>query len=82
MVTLKAHFDGKTIVPDEPLSLPPNQKLRVTIESIDSAAAADGPGQDKSQRAWPNYRALAGRLHEQSTPAAEPLTDSVSRMRR
>jgi hypothetical protein len=34
MVTLNAHFDGKTIVPDEPLSLAPNQKLRITIEPI------------------------------------------------
>lgn len=37
MVTLNAHFDGKAIVPDEPLSLAPNQKLRITIESIDPA---------------------------------------------
>lgn len=39
MVTLKAHFDGKTIVPDEPLALPPNQKLRVTVEPIASTPA-------------------------------------------
>jgi hypothetical protein len=37
MVTLNAHFDGKTIVPDEPVSLVPNQKLRITIEPIESA---------------------------------------------
>lgn len=34
MVTLNAHFDGKTIVPDEPVSLTPNQKLRITIEPV------------------------------------------------
>ncbi len=34
MFTLNAHFDGKTIVPDEPVSLQPNQKLRITIETI------------------------------------------------
>ena len=36
MVTLNAHYDGKTIVPDEPVTLAPNQKLRVTIETIES----------------------------------------------
>jgi hypothetical protein len=28
MVALNAHFDGKVIVPDEPLALEPNQKVR------------------------------------------------------
>ncbi len=37
MVTLNAHFDGKVIVPDEPLALKPNQKLRISIEPIESA---------------------------------------------
>ena len=35
MVTLNAHFDGKVIVPDEPLNLQPNQRLRISVESID-----------------------------------------------
>jgi hypothetical protein len=75
MVTLNAHFDGRTIVPDEPLSLPRNQKLRITIEPIDAPA-------DASLQAWSHYRALARRLNETSKPDAESLTDSVSRMRR
>ena len=32
MQTVNAHFDGKVIVPDEPLDLPPNQPLIVRIE--------------------------------------------------
>jgi len=32
MVTLKAHFDGKTIVPDEPVSLPEGTALTVHVE--------------------------------------------------
>ncbi|MDB5322147.1 MAG: hypothetical protein JWN40_3778 [Phycisphaerales bacterium] len=32
MVALKGHFDGKVIVPDEPLDLPRNQRLLVHIE--------------------------------------------------
>ena len=37
MVQLNAHFDGKVIVPDEPLSLKPNQRLRITVEPIASS---------------------------------------------
>jgi hypothetical protein len=34
MTRVNAHFDGKVIVPDEPLSLPPNQALIVSIEPV------------------------------------------------
>jgi hypothetical protein len=36
MVTLNAHFDGKAIVLDEPLSPPlqPGARLRVSVESL------------------------------------------------
>ena len=34
MVKLNAHFDGKVIIPDEPLALKPNQRIRVSIEPI------------------------------------------------
>ena len=33
-MTVSAHFDGKVIVPDEPLDLPPNQALIVRIERV------------------------------------------------
>jgi hypothetical protein len=33
---LTAHFDGKVIVPDKPLQLPPGQRLRVQIETIEA----------------------------------------------
>jgi hypothetical protein len=36
MIALNAHYDGKVIVPDEPLSLKPDQKLRISIETIDA----------------------------------------------
>lgn len=35
MVKLNAHFDGKVIVPDEPLALKPNQRVRIQVEPID-----------------------------------------------
>ena len=30
-MTIKAHFDGKVIVPDEPLDLPVNQPLEIQL---------------------------------------------------
>lgn len=41
MVTLNAHFDGKVIVPDEPLALKPNQKVRISVEPIEAPAKVD-----------------------------------------
>ena len=35
-MTVNAHFDGRVIVPDEPLELPPNQPLIVRIEPIEA----------------------------------------------
>lgn len=29
---INAHFDGKAIIPDEPLDIPAGQRLRVSIE--------------------------------------------------
>lgn len=34
MLVLKAHFDGRVIVPDEPVNLPTNQKLIVQLEAV------------------------------------------------
>jgi hypothetical protein len=36
-MTVNAHFDGKVIVPDEPLNLAPNQALIVQIEAVGGA---------------------------------------------
>lgn len=43
MVTVSAHFDGKVIVPDEPLELPQNQPL---IVSIERAGGGDAVGEE------------------------------------
>jgi hypothetical protein len=39
-VTVKAHFDGKVIVPDEPLDLQPNQALKIQIEPLEDEGSA------------------------------------------
>ena len=31
---VNAHFDGKAIIPDEPLDMPPNQALILQIERV------------------------------------------------
>lgn len=46
-MTVNAHFDGKAIIPDEPLDLPPNQALIVQIESVGARAT-----EDESALAW------------------------------
>jgi hypothetical protein len=39
MIALNARYDGKVIVPETPLNLPPNQRVRVQVEPIPSARA-------------------------------------------
>jgi hypothetical protein len=39
MQTISAHFDGKVIVPDEPVELPTGQRLRVHLEPNESSDA-------------------------------------------
>jgi len=41
MIAINAHYDGKVIVPDEPLDLPLNQALVVRIESINGNTLAE-----------------------------------------
>jgi len=34
MATLKAHFDGKTLIPDEPVNLPLNCALEIEVKLV------------------------------------------------
>ena len=47
-MTVNAHFDGKVIVPDEPLDLPPNQALILQIQAV---GGKDAPAEE-SALAW------------------------------
>jgi len=38
--SIEAVFDGVTLRPEEPLELPPNTRVRVTIESLPAAGEA------------------------------------------
>jgi hypothetical protein len=43
MIALNAHFDGKVLIPDEPLALPTNQKVRIQLEPIASTEMETRP---------------------------------------
>jgi hypothetical protein len=68
MVAIHAHYDGKVIVPDEPLDLPPKQALVVRIESV---VGGDAPG-GESALTWlagnacesPNLPSDLGQQHD------------------
>ena len=42
-MTLRAHFDGKVLVPDEPVDLPVNCALEVQVTSDKPVSSADKP---------------------------------------
>jgi hypothetical protein len=44
MIQFSAHFDGKNICPDEPISLPENIPLRVSVDEA-APATADAKGE-------------------------------------
>ena len=43
MFSIRGRFDGKVIVPDEPLDLPPDQALLVHLEPVPAAAPNAAP---------------------------------------
>ena len=46
-MAIKGHFDGKVIVPDEPVNLPAGQRLIVRLQP-EATAATPGPPQGVS----------------------------------
>ncbi|PIY43348.1 MAG: hypothetical protein COZ06_23055 [Armatimonadetes bacterium CG_4_10_14_3_um_filter_66_18] len=42
-LTIDAHYDGKVIVPDEPVDLPENQPLRVALHLVAPGKAMPPP---------------------------------------
>jgi hypothetical protein len=60
MVAIKGHFDGKVIVPDEPVRLVPNQRLIVTIQVVEDRktdfTSWIGLGNQSSLNPTPRFR--------------------------
>lgn len=54
MMTIKGHFDGKVFVPDEPVNLPPNQRVVFHVEVIEpeSKQSPDEAPPQKSVFDW------------------------------
>lgn len=50
---IRAHFDGKSIVPDEPVDLPVNQPLEVEFRPLDKRADR----RKKAREAWQSFTA-------------------------
>jgi len=69
MVSLNAHFDGKVIVPDEPLDLRPNQRVRIQIEAIDS-------GRESAAKPRRVFGRQPGAFTHVAPDFNEPLPDS------
>ena len=57
IVTIRAHFDGKVIVPDEPVDLPVNQPLKVQLRPIAPQGAT--PAADRAREALDRLAARA-----------------------
>jgi hypothetical protein len=43
MIELNARYDGKVIVPDTPLDLPANVRVRISVEPIDPRPQTEAP---------------------------------------
>lgn len=56
-MTIRAHYDGKVIVPDEPVDLPINQTLELEVKP--TVAAEQGVALDERRAALERFLARA-----------------------
>ena len=52
-VVIRVHFDGKTIVPDEPVDLPVNEPMEAEFRTLGARAAR----RKKARKAWERFTA-------------------------
>jgi len=52
-VVIRVHFDGKTLVPDEPVDLPVNEPMEAELRSLNAEAERRG----RAQEAWERLKA-------------------------
>jgi hypothetical protein len=83
-LSIRAHFDGKYIVPDEPVALPLHAPLNVEVRRTDAVSseiiefmASEGDSKSVSQRIA-NFAAFSSRL-EQRAASATPIAADVFR---
>jgi len=73
-VTLRAHFDGKVIVPDETVTLPRNTPLTVHVETPEAADAGQG---DRQRAAYEAFLARATARPVPRLPAAATRREAI-----
>jgi hypothetical protein len=66
-VTIRAHYDGQVIVPDEPVELPVNQPLKVEL-TLCPAAQEELPDQAVIADRLKRLAAASGRISGPSIP--------------
>jgi len=52
-VVIRVHFDGKTIVPDEPVNLPVNEPMEAEFRPLDARAER----RKRAREAWERFTA-------------------------
>jgi len=73
MIALKAHFDGKVFVPDEPLVMKPYQKVRLTVETDDTAVPVHPPARPQT-----DWHSLIGITNRDGTqPPHDPADEDA-----
>lgn len=73
MTKLKAHFDGKVLIPDEPVDLPVDRDLEIQVQVLEQKAA----GQEGPPAAPKPLEELARAL-EEAGPNPEWPTDGAA----
>jgi hypothetical protein len=68
---LRAHFDGKVIVPDEPLNIPVDQPLSVQVDLAEPA------NDDRTQRLAALNRVAARAVEGVNLPAESLSRESI-----
>ncbi|HET6252278.1 MAG TPA: hypothetical protein VFE47_31620 [Tepidisphaeraceae bacterium] len=75
MVAIHAHFDGKVIVPDEPLDLPTNTRLVVHLESEDRADSSEDKFETPKAVPDDDMAWTMGIAHEWRAELSDPRED-------
>jgi hypothetical protein len=71
MTTIRAHYDGKSFVPDEPVTLPPNAAVTLHVDSDDSSVS---PAIEERLKALADLENIA---EEADVPKVDWSRDSI-----
>lgn len=72
---IRAHFDGKAIVPDEPLELPVGEPLDVLLSTARNGSQIRPRRSAEERLRW--FRSAAGRVSAPSVPDEALTRESI-----